>query len=230
MKNYSRFIPGEEIGDVEQWRFGAVGAPAEKKVTKHGVKSDELALIATTAVRQEGYSVGYSDGFTQGHAQAVLETQKQISDYIENAGRENAQRFEQLLSSVQQQLAASEKVLSHGVLSLACEIARKILRQEISVNADAVLPVIAQGLALLMDEGRNAKIRLNPLDLKELKDRLSAEYSDASLKLVADPTVACGGCVIESQDTIVDGTIEKRWSRTLATLGLHSDWVSADEP
>jgi flagellar assembly protein FliH len=230
MKNYSRFIPGEEIGDVEQWHFGAVGAPVEKKVSKQTVESDELALIATTVVRQEGYSLGYSEGFTQGHAQAVLETQKQISDYIENEGRESAQRFEQLLASVQQQLDASEKVLSHGVLSLACEISRKILRQEISVNADAVLPVISQGLALLMDEGKNAKIRLNPLDLDVLKDRLSAEYSDTSLKLVGDPSVACGGCVIESQDTIVDGTIEKRWSRTLASLGLQSDWKSADEP
>jgi flagellar assembly protein FliH len=217
MKNYSRFIPGEEIGDVEQWHFGAVGAPVEKKVSKQTVESDELALIATTVVRQEGYSLGYSEGFTQGHAQAVLETQKQISDYIENEGRESAQRFEQLLASVQQQLDA-------------CEISRKILRQEISVNADAVLPVISQGLALLMDEGKNAKIRLNPLDLDVLKDRLSAEYSDTSLKLVGDPSVACGGCVIESQDTIVDGTIEKRWSRTLASLGLQSDWKSADEP
>jgi flagellar assembly protein FliH len=229
MKNYSRFIPGEEIGDVEQWRFGAVGEPVVKKVSKQEVLSAEMALLATSVVRQEGHTEGFSEGYTQGHAQAVLETQKQISDYIENEGRETAQRFGQLLSAVQVQLDLSEKVLSHGVLSLACAIARKILGQEISVNADAVLPVITQGLALLMDDGKNAKVRLNPLDFEELKDRLSVEFSEVSLTLVSDPSVACGGCLIESQDTIVDGTIEKRWSRTLSTLGLQIDWADADE-
>ena len=229
MKNYNRFIPGEEIGDVEQWHFGAVGEPAEKKVSKQEVLSAERALLATSVVRQAGHSEGFSEGYTQGHAQAVLETQKQITDYIEHEGRETAQRFGQLLSSVQVQLDLSEKVLSHGVLTLACEIARKILRQEISVNADAVLPVITQGLALLIDDGKNSKIRLNPLDFEELKERLSVEFSEISLTLVADPSVACGGCLIESRDTIVDGTIEKRWSRTLASLGLQSDWAVTNE-
>lgn len=229
MKNYNRFIPGEEIGEVEQWYFGAVGEPAEKKVSKQEVLSAERALLATSVVRQAGHSEGFSEGYTQGHAQAVLETQKQITDYIDNEGRETAQRFGQLLSSVQVQLDLSEKVLSHGVLTLACEIARKILRQEISVNADAVFPVITQGLALLIDDGKHSKIRLNPLDFEELKDRLSVEFSEISLTLVADPSVACGGCLIESLDTIVDGTIEKRWSRTLASLGLQSDWAVTDE-
>jgi flagellar assembly protein FliH len=165
----------------------------------------------------------------QGHAQAVLETQRQITDYIENEGREQAQRFGLLMTSVKTQLTASEQVLTQGVLSLACEIARKILRQEISVNVEAVKPVIAQGLSLLLEAGKNAKIRLNPFDYEELKDRLHLDFEDVSLTLVADPLVACGGCLIESQDTVVDGTIEKRWSRTLASLGLKADWEETNE-
>jgi flagellar assembly protein FliH len=49
------------------------------------------------------------------------------------------------------------------------------------------------------------------------------------LSLVADPSISSGGCLIESNDTIVDGTIEKRWSRTIASLGLHSVWGRVDE-
>jgi flagellar assembly protein FliH len=230
MKNYSRFIPGEEIGDVEQWHFGAVGVAAENKGSKQEILNAKMALLANSVVRQEGHSDGYAEGFAQGHAQAVLETQKQITDYIENEGRDLAQRFGQLLTSVQVQLTLSEGVLSHGVLSLACEIARNILKREISVNSEAVMPIISQGLTLLMDGGKNAKIKLNPLDFEELKDRLSEEFSEISLTLVADPAIACGGCLIESQDTIVDGTIDKRWSRTIASLGLHADWTVTDEP
>lgn len=230
MKNYNRFIPGEEIANAAPWQFGSVGAPPEKKALVQEVVSAEVALAATAAVRDEGYSAGFSEGFVQGHAQAVLETQKQITDHIENEGQEKAQRFGQLLASVQAQLALSEAAFADAVLSLACEIARKILRQEISVNTDAVLPAISQGLTYLIDGSKSAKVRLNPLDFEALEDRLSLEFSDIALTLVSDPLVACGGCLIESQDTIVDGTIEKRWSRVLASLGLKIDWSTANEP
>lgn len=226
MRNYNRFIPGEEIVDVEQWRFGAVGLPASQLVSKKNqVMIEEKALVDSANLRQEGFTEGY----VQGHAQAVIETQKQITYYIENEGQEQAQRFGQLIAAVKVQLATSEQVLTQGVLSLACEIARQILRQEISVNVDAIKPVIAQGLNLLIDEKKRAKIRLNPIDYEELKDRLQNDFQDVSLALVSDSSVACGGCLIESQETVVDGTIEKRWSRTLATLGLKADWDIANE-
>jgi flagellar assembly protein FliH len=39
-----------------------------------------------------------------------------------------------------------------------------------------------------------------------------------------------GGCLVESAGTVVDGTLEKRWSRTVAKLGLQSSWeVSNDD-
>lgn len=230
MKSYNRFIPGEEIANAAPWQFGSVGAPPEKKVLVQEVVSAEAALAAAAVVRDEGYAAGFSEGFVQGHAQAVLEAQKQLTDYMENTDQEKAQRFGQLLASVQAQLALSEAAFAGAVLSLACEIARKILGQEISVNTNAVLPAISQGLTYLIDGSKSAKIRLNPLDFEALEERLLLEFSDIALTLVPDPLVACGGCVIESEDTVVDGTVEKRWSRVLASLGLKIDWSAADEP
>ena len=225
MRNYNRFIPGEEIGEVEQWRFGAVGVPGVLLGTKPTLPSEEKSVVTVDVKNQEGFA----EGFIQGHAQAVLETHKQISDHIENEGREQAQNFGQLMASAKAQLANADQVLAHGVLGLACEIARQILQQEITVNVEAVKPVIAKGLALMLDEVKNAKIRLNPFDFDELKDGLMADYESIALSLVADPSVSIGGCLIESNDTIVDGTIDKRWSRTIASLGLRSVWGRVDE-
>jgi flagellar assembly protein FliH len=225
MRHYSRFIPGEEIGEVEPWRFGTVGVPGVLLGGQKKVMSDETELLVPDAVRQ----AGFAEGFVQGHAQAVLETQKQISDYIDNEGREHAASFAQLMASVQEQLTNAEQVLANGVMTLACEIARQILHQEISVNVEAVKPVIAQGLTLLTGDVKKAKIKLNPFDYDELKDRLAADFEPLILQLVSDSSVSCGGCLIESSDTIIDGTIEKRWSRTLASLGLRADWSHDDE-
>jgi flagellar assembly protein FliH len=36
--------------------------------------------------------------------------------------------------------------------------------------------------------------------------------------------------VIESAGTVVDATVQKRWLRAIATLGLTTPWDTLDEP
>ncbi|MFT6591752.1 MAG: flagellar assembly protein FliH, partial [Rhodoferax sp.] len=108
MRNYARFIPGEEIDAAEPWNFGAVDTASlllaeQAKVREaEGEAVNTQALqVAHEAIRQEGYA----DGFSQGHAQAVLETQRQIADYIANQGQEAANNFGQIFATAQAQLS-----------------------------------------------------------------------------------------------------------------------------
>jgi flagellar assembly protein FliH len=81
-----------------------------------------------------------------------------------------------------------------------------------------------------MAESKSVVVRLNPLDLDVLKDVVRAEFPGLSLTLLADAMVTRGGCLIESAGTVVDATLEKRWMRALASLGLSSPWEDlADE-
>ena len=49
------------------------------------------------------------------------------------------------------------------------------------------------------------------------------------MTLRADPTVLPGGCQVESVGMVVDGTLEKRWQRAVASLGLSSAWEVSGE-
>ncbi|MDO8450754.1 MAG: flagellar assembly protein FliH [Rhodoferax sp.] len=220
MRNYTRFIPGEEIGAVEQWSFGAVDTAAQLMAAQVKAREEASDQVTNDAVRQEGYA----EGFVQGHAQATLEAQRQITDFIANQGQETARSFAQLFVSVQAQQSDAEQVVARGVLELACELARQVVRRELSVNPHALQPVIREALGLLMAESKTALIRMNPVDIEVLEDVLRSEFSGLSLTLLADATVARGGCLIESAGTVVDGTIEKRWMRAVANLGLNPPW------
>jgi len=99
-----------------------------------------------------------------------------------------------------------------------------VLRHELSVNPNALQPVIREALGLLVAQSKSALVRLNPLDLEVLEDVMRTEFSNLSLTLLADATVTRGGCLIESAGTVVDGTLEKRWMRAIANLGLNSPW------
>ena len=225
MRNYTRFIPGEEIGTVEQWNFGAVDTASMLQAAQAKARGQASDQVKDDALKQESYA----EGFVQGHAQATLEAQRQLGDYIANQGREAAQNFTNLFASAQAQLADSEQVMARGMLELACELAHQVLRHELSVNPNAVQPVIREALGLLVAESKSALVRLNPLDIEVLGDVLRAEFPSLSLTLLADTTVTRGGCLIESAGTVVDGTIEKRWLRAIANLGLNSPWEAPVE-
>ena len=229
MRNYSRFIPGEEIDTVERWDFGAVDTAALLLAAK--AKSDEEAseMVKDEALTQQGYAQGYAEGFVQGQAQLRLESQRQISDFVDQQGREASERFLALFANVKAQLMESEQVMAQGVLELACELARQVIRQEISINAKVLQPVIREAMGLLGVETKTAVVRLSPVDFEMLEELVRVEFAAMSLTLVADSTLTPGGCLIESAGTVVDGRVEKRWSQVVASLGLNQAWGDGDE-
>lgn len=220
MRNYSKFIPGEEISAFEQWDFGAVDTASLLLAAQLKAREDASVEVRNDAIRQEGYA----EGFAQGHAQATLEGQRQISEFIATQGREAAQQFAAIFESAKKQLADSEQVMSQGVLELACEVARQVLRQQLTVNQNLLKPVISEALGVLVADSTAALVRLNPQDLKALQGNLEDDQFNLSLTLRGDESITRGGCLIESAGTVVDGTVEKRWARAIATLGLSSAW------
>jgi flagellar assembly protein FliH len=228
----SRFIPEEELGVVTGWDFGAVDQSSVKFAAK--VRAQELAQeqARSEELRQsgysEGYAKGYTEGFAQGQAQATLEGQRQIQEYIEGQGLEASRAFGNIFEQVQAQLAEQEQVMAKGVLELACELARQVLRRELSVNPNAMLPVMREALGVLAADNKAALVRLHPTDMEVLAPVVQADFAGLALTLLADDSVQRGGCLVEAAGTVVDGTVEKRWMRAVASLGLESAWEQAD--
>ena len=220
MRSDPRFIPGEEIAAVSQWNFGAVDTASllVASQAKAGHQARDQARDET--LRQEGYA----EGFAQGHAHALVQAEQQIHAFSNNQGQQAARRFAALLDAAEQQLAQSQQVMSRGVLDLACELARQVLRQELSVNPNVVQPVVREALGLLAQDSKSAVVRLNPLDLEVLQDTLQEEFANLSLTLVADATLELGGCLIAAAGTVVDGSLDTRWRRAVANLGLQLPW------
>lgn len=223
-RQQSRFIASDDIGAVVGWDFSPVDQASVRFAAKVKAQEEAETQVHDQQVRQAGFTEGFADGYAQGHAQATLEGQRQISEFIETQGQDAAQRYLQLFESTNTQLDASQQVMAQGVLELACELARQVLRHELSSNPNALQPVIREALSVLATDCKAALVRLNPLDLDVLEDVLRQEFATLSLSLLADSNITRGGCLVEAAGTVVDGTMEKRWSRTVAKLGLESSW------
>ena len=114
--------------------------------------------------------------------------------------------------------------MADSLMQLACDIARQVVRQELQANPRALLPVVREALDMLSAESKPVIVRLNPQDWDRLKDTLKAEFPQPKIEWLADASVQAGDCKIESAGAQVDGSLERRWQRAVAALGLVSTW------
>lgn len=232
---YTRFIPCEELGDVTRWEFGDVrdaGAlhplvpqrpPIPEPVAAAAPdESGQQALLQQA--HAQGHAEGYESGLAEGQAQARLAAQQQFDDYVAGQGHEAAQRLVQVAQTLEQSLAGLQQAMAQEVLQLACDIARQVVRREVLGNSQAVLPVVREALAMLVSETRPATVRLNPADWAALEKPLREEFASPRIEWLADAAVQPGDCLVESAGAVIDGTLDKRWRRAIAALGLTAAW------
>lgn len=229
MRNYARFTPGEEISSVEQWTFGAIDTAGQLLAAK--VKAGEVQAqeLAAESVRQANLQAGYAEGVTQGHAQAQAELQQKMQDFLKTQAQAADDRLSQLFASAQSQLQEAEQAMAQEVLALACELARQVVRHELSTNPQVLMPVVKEALELLGVDHKSAVVRLNPIDLEALGEQIHKDFAGMGLSLRSDAALLQGGCLVESSGTVVDGTVGKRWERAVASLGLSSTWEVSGE-
>ncbi|POR08127.1 FliH/SctL family protein [Diaphorobacter sp. LR2014-1] len=233
-RHYSRFIPREEVNDVTRWEFGDVdGADAGRAARLEPQAPPEPEVIAPEpgipeaehqALVRQAHDEGHARGFAEGQEQAHLQWQQRMDEYVAGQGREAAERLAGVAQAMEASLSGMQQTMAQDLLQLACDIARQVVRQELSVNQQAVLPVVREAVGMLAGESRPATVRLNPQDLAALEQPLREEFDSARIQWLADAAVAPGDCMVESAGMVVDGSLDKRWRRAIAALGLTQAW------
>ncbi len=224
---YSRFIPSEEVGAVTQWKFGAVDGSDLVEPEPEPEALPEVPVIdeaAQLALVQQACDDAYAQGFAQAQAETALEWQRRMDDYVAQQGQELAKSLHAVSQSLDASLAGIQQKMAQDVLALACDIAREVVRQELSCNPQVLLPVVQEAVGMLLSEGRPAVVRMNPSDLAAVQAPLTSLVGGSGVQWLPDAAIAAGDCQVESGGTVVDATLAKRWDRAVATLGLQSPW------
>ncbi len=218
---HSRFVPSEEIDAVAQWQFSAVTSAALGGQNGAAAKADSAAQLLQLEQARE---IARQQGIDEGYARAAVEVKRQMDDFYERQAHTTAERLALCAQAFEARWEAAEQALAQGVLELSCALARQVVRRELAIDPKALEPVIREALGLLASDARAVTVRLSPADFGLLESALRESFAGESLLFRPDAAVAPGGCMVESGGMTVDGTLEKRWSRTVATLGLSATW------
>lgn len=153
------------------------------------------------------------DGYNEGRSQAEKDFSGRLNEEVE--------AFDQMVEHMQQEHLQTMQQANVAAAKLAITIAEKILHFELDRNDEAFL-FLAQEAAESMTGGKLV-LRVNPEEYKRFfadGKTLSGIPADRQLAIVEDARVERGGCVVESDERIVDAGIDKQLEKVTEAFGL----------
>lgn len=220
---YTRFIPREELGEVESWRPGSFSNAGAAGTAPHATAAPPAAEPTVAewharvqAARQAGYQDGYRDGV------AALENFKQ-----QFAAQATAQ-VGTMLDAFDRQFAAMDERLAQSLARSAVQLAREVVRSELVTRPALVARVATDALAAVMLSAKHITVLVHPHDLPLIAEGAEETLAARGARLIADAAVERGGVRIESDVGRVDAGIAERWQQAAAGLAADVPWVPPD--
>lgn len=237
----------EESGEVNSWplpslnRKGKIVRSAKREGEERAKESIENVAPAarprhltasdidkiTRSAEEEGFKAGYEEGFAkgeiqgekkgkiEGEAKAYKECKAQLDD-------EYARLYaicEHLLAPMLEHDQAMENML----MDMALHFANELLQKEIDQNPESFRALIAKVIKALPAGSKNISIFLHPDDAALMEKVLKEKNQHWPIQ--TDDSLLRGGCRVETRESIVDYSVEKRWKDMLA----HPDAVLEEE-
>lgn len=191
--------------------------PAGGRIRVLGTRDmdNETAHAAYMLGRQRGYDAGLKAGQLQGFEEGAKARTGQISA----EARGVATRLHETLTEFQAQMAGLESQLASDLVSLAIDIARQVLRQELSYSHDSLIPVANEALRALGEGASQIELRIHPDDAALLREHLDTLPGGARCQIVEDHAMRPGGLRLDADSGVVDASFEARWQAVMLNLG-----------
>jgi flagellar assembly protein FliH len=173
---------------------------------------DELAAIreeARLAGQEEGRAAGYADGLALGRAEAAIELEHLQAIALEFGTA----------------VARADETIAADVLDLALHLARSMLRTALEVKPELVIPAVREAIEYLPVLQQPALLMLNPADADIVRAGIGEELDKGGWRVVPDPSVARGGCKVDTATNQIDAQAGSRWERLTHALGKNLEWL-----
>lgn len=168
-------------------------------------------------IQEEAYKKAYALGIEDGKSEAIKTKSVEIEQRLQ-AIDELLKNFE----TIKQELCQTNEAM---IVKILFHIAEKIALTSIQEDAKRIEPILNRVLDGLREE-ESFNIRLNPVDAEHLKNLLQSSQREweylKKARLVEQPDMHAGGCIIETNYGIVDARIEERVSKVWTAISEKS--------
>jgi flagellar assembly protein FliH len=200
---------------VERWQLPEVSGPviglAEMRRRE---ESDVRQALQQAEAR--GYQAGLERGQGEIHARlAALE--------------ERSRRLDAVLEALARPLEQLDAEVEGELVQLALAVGKQLARRELRLDPSQIIAIVRESLRQLPLAAREVRVHLHPEDAATLREHLPAGGGERVWTLVEDPTLARGGCLVQSESSRVDARFESRVT-AIAANALGDERANARAP
>lgn len=204
----ARILKKAELGDSRPVKLplkqpDEVSAPRPKA-------EQEAARLEAEEIRTKAYEEGRRQGYQEGIAQAWIEAEQ-----IRNRARSMVREVEEIRRRTLDEL-------ENDIRALAVAIAEKLVARQLELDPEYITAVAREVLEVVR-ERENIVLYAHPSHVVHLQDaypKLKAALPEnAALRIISDAGLEEGGCLVETEQGLVDASRDVRWQEILKALG-----------
>lgn len=213
---YARFIPREELGEFAAWTPGEIGAPPVERRAQPRAEGVQPTAEEWRAKIAEARKAGYQDGYRDGLVA--------LDSFKQSFAAQTVTQVGQLVAAFDSQLGTLEAQMAQALARSAVLLARRVVRQEIATRPEHVIALAEEAISAVLLSARQILVRVHPEDLPLVQQGAAEVLTARGARLVADPSVVRGGCLVDSDAGSIDAAIATRWAQAAAALGADVPW------
>jgi flagellar assembly protein FliH len=103
-------------------------------------------------------------------------------------------------------------------------LARRVVRAELQAHPEQVAEAAAQAVNAVLQSARHIRVLVHPDDHALVAAGAAEALQARGARLLAQPGIERGGCLIESDLGQIDARIDARWRQAAAVLGSELPW------
>ena len=208
LKSAQAFEPYDWSGGLDPARPRATPAATPAPAPAHAVhEAPAMSSTERAIIERDAFGQGYAQGERAGAEAAAARSEAVLQRLKQTVGELQALRAEMIHKTERQ------------VVQLAIAMARRIVHREISLDPE-LLSAMARVALDRLGESATATIRLHPDDYAATAG--SSHQADGVVRVVADPMVRRGGCMVQSEFGLIDVSADAQ-IQELATALLGND-------
>ncbi len=174
---------------------------------------ENRALEKLKVIQEQAYEEGYKLGLEEGHKRAFEEHSKMIQD--------NINEMSKIVTTLKNMKKDMSSFNEAHLIQLLFHMASKLAVDHLEYDQQPLVEVIRQSVELAQGE-ENITLHLSDKQMKFIEDlqsqkKVEFDFMD-KVKLVANPEITPGGCIIETNYGEVDARVEQRIEKLWTNL------------
>ena len=176
------------------------------------VEEEEEEIVPLTAeeveaIRQAAYDDGLLQGIEDGKKQGYEEGYKSGAD----DARAMTTKMSHICRALLEPIPAQDEEIEQALMTLVKSICKRVVQRELQLDSTSLHLVLTEALDCLQAGVGRIRIHINPDDAAFIQKTLS-EMTDVDFtwQLLPHQTISPGGCIVETEKSMVDARSEKR--------------------